>query len=666
MSRRTLIKGTLATAVTGLFASQLAGCSDSDDSAASPVAPSADLLGFEAVPVSLGEDTIVVPKGYSFQILGAWGEPICGNFPAFTGSNTGTEQGCQIGQHHDGIHFFPIEGTDPYEGSSTDGIICVNHEYVEPRFLHRDLTIGKPGFGSNTVPAPDGSAFDPTDANAFRDPDHVLKEINAHGVTIYRAAKQSDGRWAIVPDFRNRKVTAGTVMEISGPARGSDYVKTKFSPEGTRTRGTLNNCAHGVTPWNTYLACEENWAGYFAKNDPTETIGSEFRRYGINTRTTSRYHWHRAKDASGQTPDEFARFDATSTGASATEDYRNEPLCQGYVVEIDPFDPNQIPVKRTHLGRFAHEGVVFQDPAEGEPIVCYAGCDARFEYIYKFVSSRPFFKATANGSLLDEGTLYAARFNEDGSGEWLELAPGKNGLSAANGFGSMADVCVKTREAADIAGATMMDRPEWGAIDRSTGTVYFALTNNTNRQETGANGVDAANPRANNAFGQIIRWDENGAPTATTFQWELFVLAGDTEDSADLNGDPLTEDAIFAAPDGLWVDNDRRVWIQTDIGESGQNRGVYAPVGNNGMLCANPNTGEIRRFVTGPLGQETTGCTTTPDNKTMFINFQHPGATTTADQWAMGQTQGQTPAGDFVPRSITVVITKDDGGVIGS
>ncbi len=644
-ARRDVLRGGLAAAVTGLFAAALPG------KAALHAAAGSALLGFKPVPTGRG-DAIVVPAGYRAQSLMPWGEPVTGDYPAFAPDNTGIQQGMQAGMHHDGMHFFPIEGTSPFAGSSTDGLLVMNHEYVEPRLLHAAVTKGR-SIDRNTAPAEEDG----------RDPDQVLKEINAHGVSVARIARQADGAWKVVRDPRNRRITGLTRIEIAGPVRGSDLVKTKYSPQGTHSRGTLNNCAHGVTPWNTYLTAEENWAGYFRNGDAAEgkpALPREHRRYGVPTKQ-SRYRWELARGGA----DEFARFDATTKATTAAEDYRNEPNTFGWIVEIDPFDPQSTPVKRTSLGRFAHEGVVFGPVAEGKPVVCYSGDDARFEYIYKFVSAAPYQRATASGRLLDEGVLYVARFDDDGSGKWLALVFGENGLTPENGFASQADVLVNTRTAADLVGATKMDRPEWGAVDPGTGEVYFTLTNNTRRIEAQ---TDPANPRALNAFGHIIRWrEDNDDHAATAFEWELFVLAGNPQQSRDLAGAALTSDSIFACPDGLWFDPDGRLWIQTDIGENEMNKGSMETFGNNQMLAADPRTGEIRRFLTGPVGQEITGVVTTPDRRTMFINVQHPGATTTADEYAAGKLRSHWPdGGDALPRSATVVITPDDGGVIGT
>ena len=647
-SRRDFLIGGLSAAVTGVFGVRVSAHDASAQSSAR-----AALLGFKPVPAS-ADDTVHVPVGYSYQVLARSGDPISGDMPATHDANTGEEQGHQIGQHHDGQHFFPIEGVSPYEGSSTDGLYVLNHEYIEPRFLHAEKYAGQ-ALSSRDVVYIDGK----------RDNDEVLKEINAHGVSVFRVQKQDNGAWAIVSDPRNRRITATTPMEIGGPVRGSKHVVTKYSPDGTRSRGTLNNCAHGVTPWNTYLTCEENWAGYFSNTDVDDQktdLPREHARYGVSTNPRGgRYGWHLAAGGA----DEFVRFDASTKGRSSDQDYRNEPNTFGWVVEIDPFDPAKTPVKRTHLGRFAHEGVVFANTRPGKPIVAYAGDDARFEYIYKFVSRDVYVPGETDGSILDHGTLYAARFNENGTGEWLALAPGRNGLTPAAGFADLADILVNTRLAADTAGATKMDRPEWGAVDPATGEVYFTLTNNTRRIQAQ---VDPANPRAANQFGHIIRWREDGDdPAATGFTWDLFVIAGDVNTSRVFTGQALGEDNIFACPDGLWFDKDSRLWIQTDIGERVQNKGDVAPMGNNCMLAADPRTGEIRRFLTGPVGQEITGVVTTPDQRTMFVGVQHPGATTSAGSFASGVFDSHWPdGGKSVPRSALVVISRDDGGVIGT
>ena len=659
LSRRNILKAGLGASMAVIFGGAHSATNSVDSPAAPDAAPKSK-LGFSPIPVT-DADTVTVPTGYSTQVLVPWGTPITGNFPAFALSNTGADQANQMGSHHDGMHFFPIEGTDPYRGSSTDGLLVMNHEYVEPRYMH-----------ASAVGVALSRSAVPVKSDGTRAADEVLKELNAHGVSIVRIQKQANGHWTQVADPRNRRITGLTPMQIAGPIRGTDLVKTKYSPDGTVTRGTLNNCAHGVTPWNTYLTCEENWAGYFINKVPAADRPREHARYGVrhasSTPPYSRYGWELADSGA----DEYIRFDATAKQASATADYRNEPNAFGWVVEIDPFNPNSPPVKRTALGRFAHEGVVFQPPVEGKPIVCYSGDDARDEYIYKFVSAQPYHKATAGGHLLDTGTLYVAKFNDDGTGAWLPLVWGQGVLQPqpinqgeqpdCTCFQSQADVLVNTRTAADRVGATKMDRPEWGAVEPATGMVYFTLTNNSNRTIT-----DKANPREKSRWGHIIRWKEKGGDTAaTTFEWDIFILAGPESDS-EFNGKPLNADQKFNSPDGLWFDDRGVLWIQSDISESVMNSGDYVQFGNNQMLACDPVAKDLRRFYVGPLGQETTGVVTTPDGKTMFINVQHPGATTSSNDFAAGKLKGTWPdGGNKYGRSATVVITRNDGGVIGA
>jgi len=672
MQRRAVLKGGLGAMVATLFAPLvLTACNDSTSTGSTtsttsltPTTPSnnLNLLGFKAVPISIA-DTAVVPEGYKTQVLAEWGRSISNpNLRYDLPFTSGEQQLDAIGSHHDGMHFFPING------SSNDGLLVMNHEYVEPRYMHRSA-VGQ-------ALSSDGFPVYQHDGQNLRLSDDVFAELCGHGISVIRIQRQTDGEWQVVADRLNRRITGLTVMEISGPVRGSDWVKTKYSPDGGKTRGTLNNCSHGVTPWNTYLTCEENWAGYFRNRAQRgDDQPREHQRYGVSA-GVSRYGWELA-DSPGE-QDIYARFNSAPTAADASADYRNEPNCFGWVVEFDPFNPDSVPVKRTQLGRFAHEGVVFQPAVEGQPVVCYSGDDAQNEYIYKFVSAEPYHKATAGGHLLDHGTLYVAKFNADGSGEWLPLVWGQGTLQPqplnqgevadCSCFKDQADVLVNTRLAADSVGATKMDRPEWGAVDPKTGMVYFTLTNNTTRGGD-SNPVDTANPRAKNRWGHIIRWTEaNNNPQATRFNWDIFILAGPKDDS-NFADKSLDDDQMFNSPDGLWFDPDGRLWIQTDISESVMNSGDYAQFGNNQMLACDVQNKVLRRFFTGPLGQEITGVVTTPDQKTMFINVQHPGATISADDFVGNNITGKGNwplGGSHYARSATVVISKEDGGIIGS
>jgi len=609
LSRRRLLQGSLATAAWSLLGQTV------------PAATASSLLGFTSVPISTA-DAVAVPTGYTAEVLYAWGDPISDG-PAFKpdASNTTADQERQAGMHHDGIHYFPLPAGST---TSTRGLLAMNHEYTDDGLLH----VG---------------GMEPWTA------DKVAKSQAAHGVSVVEVAL-ADSRWAVVrPSTYARRVTGRTPIGFDGPAAAHARLRTAADPEGRTALGTLNTGAYGATPWGTYLTCEENFNGYFV--NASDTIPAAQRRYGI-TKTGFRYRWH----------EHDTRFDAAA--------HPNEPNRFGWVVEIDPYDPARRPVKHTALGRFKHEGAAVT-LAGDKRVVVYMGDDERFEYIYKFVSRRPLAPGDreANGKLLEDGTLYVARFNAAGAGEWVELTHGKNGLDAAAGFVSQADVLIDARAAADRAGATKMDRPEWIAVHPKTGDVYCTLTNNSQRGVDGGAAVNAANPRAANVFGHIVRWRERGGDaTGTAFEWDIFVLAGDREHpNADKRGTIKGDD--FGSPDGLWVDGRGVLWIQTDVSTSVLNKGDYARLGNNMMLAADPATGEIRRFLTGPNGCEVTGVITTPDGRTMFVNIQHPGETasersnpakpTAVSAWPEGAAGGR-------PRSATIVIRKRDGGVIGS
>jgi uncharacterized protein len=614
--RRTLIQGGLAAAAGGLLA-PLAGCATGPNTG--------PLLGFKSVPVSTA-DTVTVPEGYTTQVIAAWGEPVglSGENPAFRfdAGNSAAEQEAQMGMHHDGIHFFrhPL-----LPDSSNAGLLVMNHEYADDGLLH-----------------PDGMAT----WNAAK----VRKAQAAHGVSVIEIENKGGAtpRWEIVrPSPWARRITASTPMAFGGPAAGHALLRTAADPRGVRPLGTVNNCGSGITPWGTYLTCEENFIFYFKGPDAPSAHEA---RWGLRKGDPVGYRWHEHDE----------RFDATK--------HPNEPHRFGWIVEIDPANPSSTPIKRTALGRGAHEGATVATTKDGRAVV-YSGEDARFEYIYKFVS-RDTIKpggAAANATLLDHGTLYVARFDADGSGRWLPLTHGSGPLTAAAGFADQGEVLIKTRQASDALGATKMDRPEWIDIDRA-GWVYCTLTNNSNRGGNNQPGLDAANPRANNTMGHIIRWKEAGDFDGTTFQWNHFVLAGDPKlDRAEAKGN-VKGDA-FACPDGLWTDARGVLWIQTDMSTSAMGRGDLANLGHNCMLAADPRTGEVRRFLTGPAGCEITGATATPDGRTMFVNIQHPGESPSerSDPGAPRKVSNwpdQRPDGR--PRSATVVIRKADGGPIGS
>ncbi|HUH61183.1 MAG TPA: PhoX family phosphatase [Candidimonas sp.] len=618
-SRRGFLKSGLGLSAAVYLAGPLAvyakGNRSGGNDSASP------LLGFDSIPTS-SDDTIKIAAGYTATVFAPWGTPLFADAPAWKadGSDDAVAQARQIGDNHDGLHFFPIDG------GGSEGLLVVNHEYT---------TVD----GGNYVWLFGANGSKPWTA------EKAAKAMNAHGVSIIHIARNVAGQWEIRLDSRyNRRITGSTEMDLTGPAAGHDLLKTKADPSGTRVLGTLNNCGNGWTPWNTYLTCEENFNTYFGTTSGNDSRTTAQKRYGLMAKSTD-YRWE----------DFIDRYDYVKEP--------NESNRYGWIVEIDPFDPSSTPKKRTALGRFKHENAAYALSGD-KRIVVYMGDDQRDDYIYKFVSEGVYQESGDNSGLLDAGKLYVAKFNDGnaagdftGAGEWILLDKTANAtLAADTGFASQAEVLINARLAADAVGATKMDRPEWVSVHPASGEVYVTLTNNDKRATT-----DAANPRAANIYGQIVRWREAGGDAAATaFEWDIFVLAGNPVKYTD-RGDPksgsanITADNTFNSPDGLAFDTAGRLWIQTDGKYS--NSGEYEGQGNNQMLCADPASKEIRRFLVGPKQCEVTGITFTPDSKTMFINIQHPGEEGDS-HWPDG--------GSSMPRSSTVIITKDDGGIIGS
>ena len=617
-SKRMILRGGLGALAGSFFAplSAIGGAAALTGCATGSMA-GGSLIGFISVGVSTA-DTITVPEGYTYQVIAPWGDPVgmSGENHAFKddASNSAAHQETQLGMNHDGIHYFAQEG-------SKSGLLAMNHEYVDHGLLF-------------------------TDGMATWTADKVRKSQAAHGVSIIEV-EDKGGKWNVVnPSPWGRRITANTRTEMSGPAMGHALLKTAADPAGRVVLGTLNNCASGITPWGTYLTSEENFINYFSGGD---SLSEHEKRWGLK-KGGGGYRWH----------EHDARFDAVKNP--------NEPNRFGWIVEIDPYNPSSTPIKRSAMGRAAHEGATVAVTKDNRAVV-YMGEDSRFEYIYKFVSRDAIQPggAAANASLLDHGTLYVAKFNADGKGQWIALTHGQGPLTAANGFNDQGDVVIKSRQASDLLGATKMDRPEWIEVDKE-GWVYATLTNNSNRGGDKQPAVDAANPRANNTQGNIIRWKEDGDFGARTFAWNHFIMAGDPslerkEAKGSIKGD------MFSCPDGLWVDGRGLLWIQCDMSTSAMGKGDLKNFGNNMMLAADTKTGDVRRFLVGPAGCEITGATSTPDGKTMIINIQHPGepANETSDpmnpraisNWPEKKATGR-------PRSATVAIRKVDGGIVGT
>ena len=702
LSRRGLLRGSVGTVGTAVLGGLgVTACGGSDD----PVAE-AKVLGFGAVAKSLA-DTVVVPAGYTASVLFALGDPMAAGVAAYKNDGTDGDFDKRAGDHHDGMEWFGLGADGKRNDSATErGLLAINHEATTDEklssfFLHANG-------GTSTLPRPASE---------------VDKETAIHGVAVIEVAK-SAGKWAYVPgSSQNFRLTALSPIEIAGPARGHAQLITKYSPTGTMTRGTLNNCGTGKTPWGTFLTGEENWFGYFTRgaaddaargNDKSVT---SLKRYGRSQGAASRHGWE-----TGGADDKYHRWNNSKTGASAngSDDYRNEMNGMGYIVEIDAYDKTRMAKKRTALGRFAHESAAFGKAVVGQPLSIYMGDDSRGEYIYKFVTTAVWSAADANPTdrmavgdkYLDSGKLYAAKFNADGTGTWVELAMTNTAVAgyATYKFADAADIAINTRLAADAVGATKMDRPEWNAVNPANGEIYFTLTNNSNRSidPTGSQYLpDASNPRAytdmkgtskqnGNPNGHLVRLKEGAS--VSSFSWDVYLFGAEAgADKSLVNISALTADQDFSSPDGLVFSKATGIcWIQTDDG-------AYTDVSNCMMLAAVPGQvgdggkktlsytkadgskldivtpvgkaateSTLKRFLVGPKGSEITGLAETPDGKAIFVNIQHPGeGTAMANVGDATKYQSQWPSNAGYgagkrPRSATIVITKNDGGKIGT
>jgi uncharacterized protein len=664
-------------------------------------------LGFTAVARNIN-DVVTVPAGHNVTVLTKLGDPILPGVPAYQNNGTDTNFAGRIGDHGDALYYYGLSPAGVRDdNSSIRGLIVQNHENLSEQYLH-----------------PNG----PTSTGGVRPAAEAIKEIEAHGVSVTEVQDTGNRNWVVIGNSAlNRRITPNTPMQINGPVRGTAFMQTVASPTGTTCRGTINNCANGHALWGTNLTCEENWAGYFRRDNSgagtdnanrTARELTALRRYGV-TSSTGNNSWSTVST----TDPIYRRWDARAGTGAATTDYRNEPNTFGWVVEIDPFNPASVPRKRTALGRMAHEGAWLSNLVEGQRIAVYMGCDSRREYMYKFVSTAAWTFADLNTAdrlavgdkYLDAGILYVARFNADGTGTWLPLVFGQVptrpavGSEPAYTFESQADILVNTRLAADAVGATPMDRPEWTGVNPANGEIYLTLTNNNNAGRP-ITGTDAANPRSyvepvgagstsGNPNGHIIRMREAGnLPTATTFAWDIYLFGADSTDAnaANVNLSGLTTDNDFSSPDGLWFARPQNpsgvgrplLWIQTDDGAFTDRTncmmlaalpgrvgdGAARTITNTNGTTATQSTfvgapataATLRRFLVGPVQAEITGVDTTPDGRTVFVGIQHPGENGTPAAPSSNWPANQNGAAPGVrPRSAVVAVTRTDGGIVG-
>ncbi|MBH0239432.1 PhoX family protein [Methylobrevis albus] len=621
-SRRGFLKGSLAVSAIAATVSPLALMVADEARAATGSA-----FSFKEVEAGI-DATHHVAEGYDADVLLRWGDAIFPDSPAFDPLNQSAEaQAKQFGYNNDYVGYIPLDG------SAKHGLLVVNHEYTNEHLMFAGIV----------------SIVDGKVEVAAADQARVDIEMAAHGGTIVEIINEN-GKWRPVLDGKlNRRITASTEMLVTGPAAGHDRLKTNADPSGTKVLGTINNCAGGVTPWGTYILAEENFHGYFIGELPEgHAEAANYKRVGV---PEGSYQWGNFHD----------RFDVSKEP--------NEPNRFGWMVEVDVMDPNSVPKKRTALGRFKHEGAESIVAQDGR-VVFYLGDDERFDYVYKFVTAGTYNPddRAANMDLLDEGTLYVAKFDADGKVTWMPLVHGEGPLTPENGFASQADVVIEARRAGDLLGATKMDRPEDIEPNGVNGKVYVMLTNNTRRTDEQ---VDAANPRAKNAFGHIIEITEEGGDfAATTGTWEVLLQCGDpsvAEVGATFSTE-TTKNGWFGMPDNCAVDSAGRLWVSTDGNSpkaTGRTDGLWA-VDTEGDARATS-----KLFFRVPVGAEMCGPLFTPDDETAFVAVQHPGDG--GDDWeGFGRpsyyedlsTRWPDFKDDMPVRPAVVVITKQGGGKI--
>ncbi len=624
-SRRHLLQGSML-AAGALSLPGLAGCDGQPETiAASDLDNAGDAVfsakRFDFEEITRGSDeTHHVPTGYDVDVLLRWGDPLFADSPEFDPlQQTAAAQARQFGYNCDFVGFLPLEADDTAQ--TPRGLLCVNHEYTSTLLMFPDVVEDFPNSMTEALSA---------------------VEMAAHGGSVVEIRFVA-GRWQVALDspFNRRIMASNTPMTYSGPAAGHTRLVTAADPAASRGTGTLNNCAGGMTPWGTYLMAEENFHGYFqGELDADHPETANHQRYGVPGGWFQWGCYHEEFNVSREP---------------------NAPNRYGWVVEVDVLDPQSTPKKRTALGRFKHEGAESVLAADGR-VVLYMGDDERFEYVYKFVTEDRYDpdNRAANLDLLDRGTLYVARFEEDGLLQWLPLQHGQGPLTVENGFASQADVVIEARRAADLLGATPMDRPEDVEAQPGTGRVYVMLTNNTERE---VDQVHAANPRANNAFGHIVEISTaQGDHAATTGEWNILVQCGDpAEPSFAAMWNPQTSDnGWFGSPDNCAFDSAGRLWVATDGNPTtGAADGLWA------LETEGPLRGTGYAFFRAPVGAEVCGPRFTADGKTLFLAVQHPGD---GERATFAQPTTRWPDFDAAvpPRPSVVAIYRSDGGLIGS
>ncbi|MFT3661597.1 MAG: PhoX family phosphatase [Gordonia sp. (in: high G+C Gram-positive bacteria)] len=628
LSRRTVLKGSLAAAVAVGAGSVLTACGDDAPAGAPGSAGPPAGMRFDVVPPNT-DDAVRIPKGYRQKVVIRWGDPVLPGAPEFDfEKQTPQAQAMQFGFNND------FAGLIPVAGESRRHYLVCNQEYTTEELMFR-------GYKEK----------EPTEEQA-------RISMAAHGMTVVEVeSNDEDGALTPIVGPRNRRITASTPFRLTGPAAGSEAVRTSADPSGRTILGTFANCSGGVTPWGTVLSGEENVNGYFMNASAVKDSPAVQRlaRYGFED-DADHHRWGRYEKRFdlAQEPNEANRF--------------------GYIVEVDPHDPKSVPLKHSALGRLKHESAnvyVVPDGPDAGTVVAYTGDDERFEYIYKFVSSRKMRDGDSpedrrhNMRILSEGTLYVASFSGEkpptvtdaaGTGHWHKLMTVDADGAATSHVAGMtpAEVAVFTRLAADKAGATKMDRPEDIEPHPTTGKVYCALTNNDKRGTAGKAGIDAANPRNENKNGQVLEITDDH--TGEDLTWDLLLVCGDPK-AADTyyGGFDKNEVSPISCPDNVAFDPHGNLWISTDGNALESNDGLFA------VALDGPRRGETKQFLSVPRGAETCGPIIT--DKRVVVCVQHPGED---DDATVEKPLSHWPDGGTAqPRPSVVAVWRDGNGAIG-
>lgn len=600
-------------------------------------------------------DDLVLPEGFTYDVIAAWGDRVGDS---------------RFGYNNDYLSFI--------ETSPNEGFLTVNFEYISGKTWMQTypMVIGK-SLPFDEVKAAAKDTQGEIDAFALPENDSLkakILEISKEGlidqgIGIISIRRNADGKWERTFSKSDRRITGisgledGRYLKATGPAVAIFNKPNKKGYDdklGDKIIGTFQNCAGGTTPWGTVLSAEENFQDQVP--EPVMADGSSLD----------------PSEAPFLITDEDLDGRANVLGLAGNK--------YGWMVEIDPANPDDYGTKHTWLGRFRHEAVAFR-AVPGKPLAVYSGCDRRGGHLYKFISTETVsdIKDKANSRLLEEGMLYGAKFNADGTGRWIPLNPntpidpvlpsqvagedGKGMVPLPNPnrltggiikatseseiaifkerFKTLGDlyegdptekqgaILIDAHYAANAAGITCTARPEDTEVAQD-GTLFIAFTSGSPGSDGGPDkeifkGSQGETPYE---FGWVMRLQEDDSnPDSMTFRWELFATGGE----------PAEGGLGFSNPDNLEIDPDGNLWMVTDMSTSSQNKAVASRVvngnpvsqtdlvglfGNNSawfIPTSGANAGTAYPFAISPMDTEICGLRFTEDRQTLFLAIQHPG-----------------------------------------